>query len=576
MERRDFVKSAVALGGMMAWDRGALSAQSIAPSPDKAVTRVLVMFKCHLDVGFTNTQAVVLQRYFKEYFPQAIDIAARRREQGQHRYVWTTGSWLLYEYLEQASASERKAMEQAIASGDITWHALPFTWQTEMLDRSMISGSLALSSSLDRRFGRTTTGAKMTDVPGHTRGLIGPLADGGVKFLNIGVNPGSRTAELPPFFRWVDSRGKELIVMYHSEYGSVAVVPDSDLAIAIVVRLDNTGPHTEAEIEKTYADLAQRFTNAEIKAASLTDIANAVEPYRKRLPVIVEEIGDTWIYGVASDPMKIARYRELARLRQSWIKAGRFQLGDGTDVALLRHLLLAPEHTWGTDTDKWLDYDHYTPQSLVPMLTTKNYQVVQHSWEEKRQDISDGIAALPVTLQTEAQAAVSNLTAKEPQLGHKAILSTGKVVETERFILRLDESTGAIARLFNKATGREWASADHLLGLFTYQTLSQKDYARFMSRYVTVKEEWAIRAFGKHNMERYGAVSREWQPSLVEVKEEENSDNHRLVVLLQIRDARMQKSGVTAFPEKMYMELILPKKEPVIQLNYSWFQKPAT
>jgi len=55
-------------------------------------------------------------------------------------------------------------MEEAIERRDIAWHALPFTWQTEMLSPSMIEGSLALSQSLDRRYGRTTTGAKMTDV----------------------------------------------------------------------------------------------------------------------------------------------------------------------------------------------------------------------------------------------------------------------------------------------------------------------------------------------------------------------------------------------------------------------------
>ena len=72
------------------------------------------------------------------------------------------------------------------------------------MDESMISGSIALSKSLDRRFAQTTTGAKMTDVPGHTRGLIRPLAAQGVKFLDIGVNGASTTAEVPPLFMWTD------------------------------------------------------------------------------------------------------------------------------------------------------------------------------------------------------------------------------------------------------------------------------------------------------------------------------------------------------------------------------------
>ena len=111
--------------------------------------------------------------------------------------------------------------------------------------------------------------------------------------------------------------------------------------------------------------------------------------------MLTSEIGDTWIHGVASDPLKLARYREIARLRQGWLAQGKFAVGDATDVALLRHLLLEVEHTWGTDTKTWLDFDHYIPSDLAAMLDTKNYKVVQFSWQEKRQDLFAGIAALP-------------------------------------------------------------------------------------------------------------------------------------------------------------------------------------
>ena len=101
--------------------------------------------------GFIDTQYNVVHKYFNQYFPHAIEIARRANEGGKRRYVWTTGSWLLFEYLEQASAADRKTMEEAIGRGDIAWHALPFTWQTEMLDASMIEGSLAISKALDKR-----------------------------------------------------------------------------------------------------------------------------------------------------------------------------------------------------------------------------------------------------------------------------------------------------------------------------------------------------------------------------------------------------------------------------------------
>ena len=576
MQRRTFIKSV--LGSALLWKAPALFAfqASASSTPDPAVERVLVMFKCHFDAGFIDTQTAVVHRYFKEYFPRAMDLASQLRNSGNQRYVWTTGSWLLYEYLEQVTPEERKRMEKAISMGDIAWHALPFTWQTELIDQSMISGSIGLSRTLDQRFGRITTGAKMTDVPGHTRGLIAPLAAQGVKFIDIGVNDASTPAEVPPLFLWKDPGGSSLVVMYHRDYGGVVRVPGSDLAIAVVVRGDNSGPHTLQEIHETYSTLGTQFPNAQITPTNLSEIANAVDPHRGSLPVITSEIGDTWIHGVASDPLKLARYREVARLRQNWIAQGKFAVGDATDVALLRHLLLEVEHTWGTDTKTWLDFDHYIPSDLAKMLDTKNYKVVQFSWLEKRQDLFAGIATLPSPLREQGKTAVKNLDAVEPKLAHPNPHPAGSEIETPHFIVGIDPKTGAITRLLNKKSRREWASSDHLLALFSYQTLSQQDYSRFFDNYVISDEDWAKKDFGKPNIERFGAESREWLPSLSDLQMEENQQGHRLLARLTVNDPKALHSGRASFPQKTYLEMLLPKAEPVIHLNFSWFQKPAT
>jgi hypothetical protein len=579
MNRREFVRSVVALGSAAATARSPLLAQQTAPAAaasDAQVKRVLVMFKCHFDAGFIDTQAAVIHRYFTEYFPQAIRVAEQMRASGPCPYVWTTGSWLLYEYLEQAAPAERKTMEDAIARGDIAWHALPFNWQTELMDSSMIAASVGLSQSLDRRFGRTTTGAKMTDVPGHTRGLIAPIAAQGVTFLDIGVNGASRPAEVPLFFVWKDTSGASLTMMYHHEYGAVGRVPGSDLAIAIVVRGDNSGPHTPAEIAKTYDDLKQQYPNATVTPTNLTEIANAVAPLSGSLPVVTQEIGDTWIYGIASDPLKVARYREVSRLRLNWIERGAFQAADATDLALLRHVLLEAEHTWGTDTKTWLDYDHYTPRDLATMLHTKNYEVVQFSWQEKRQDLFDGIATLPAPLRGEAEAAVNALEAKEPDLAGTSILPAGQEIDAEHFVVALDPKTGAIHKLRNKKTGREWASADHPLALFSYQTLSQQDYIRYRADYLISNASWAKKDFGKPNIETFGAESRTWLPTLVTSRIEKNEQGVRILCQLAIDDAPALASGRAAYPQKIYTELFLPKDKPEIQFGISWFQKPAT
>ena len=57
-------------------------------------------------------------------------------------------------------------------------------------------------------------------------------------------------AELPPIFLWKDPSGASLAMMYHHDYGGIAVVPGSDLALVTCVRDDNSGPHTPEEIDQ--------------------------------------------------------------------------------------------------------------------------------------------------------------------------------------------------------------------------------------------------------------------------------------------------------------------------------------
>ena len=57
---------------------------------------------------------------------------------------------------------------------------------------------------------------------------------------------------------------------------------------------------------------------------------------------------------------------------------------------------------------------------------------------------------------------------------------------------------------------------------------------------------------------------------------EEDNNGHHLLARLEINDPEALRSGRASFPQKMYLEMMLPKAEPVIHLNFSWFQKPAT
>ena len=574
MQRRALLKIA-AMAGLLPREQSSLGSLLSAALPaSQAVHTVLLVTKCHLDVGFTQTQAQVMRKYFDKYYPAAIKTAAALRASGKDHYVWTTGSWLLYEYLEQADSAGRRAMEQAIAAGDICWHALPFSWQTEMLDASMIGGALSFSATLDSRFGHKTVGAKMTDVPGHSRGLIAPLQAGGVRLLDIGVNAASTPPDVPDLFLWKNASGDALVTMYHRrDYGGIVIIPGSGVAVDVEVRGDNSGPHTPEEIAAIYAKLRERFPGAEIRAANLNDVAAVVDTVRDRLPQVTSEIGDTWIYGCASDPAKVARYRECARMRRDWIRAGNFAIGDQTDRDLLRHLLLAAEHTWGTDTKTYLDDDHYRPRDLASVLHEPGYSTMQVSWVEKRDNIGAALMTLPRPLQDGAQEQLKRLGAARPSSEGMVQHAPGQLVRAEHFELAIDPATGAIVHLRTHIAGRNWASTAQPLALFTYGTLSAAEYAAFLKRYITVETDWAPKDFGKPGIEHFGAFAREWHPRVIACWTAHDPHAVRMLLELAIDDAEALATGNVAWPTHIFVELRMPTSQPRLELQVTTLGK---
>jgi hypothetical protein len=211
------------------------------------------------------------------------------------------------------------------------------------------------------------------------------------------------------------------------------------------------------------------------------------------------------------------------------------------------------------------------------MLDTRGYKVVAFSWEEKRRDLLDGVATLPPKLRAQDGAAIQGLNAVRPSWPASAKPHpAGEPIETAHFVLAFDAKTGAIVRLRNKVTGREWAGPANPLALFTYQTLSQDDYHHYFDTYCQSHEDWVSHDFGKPNIEKFGAVSRDWHPDVADVYVEGDGDRHRIVVAMRMGDEAAFQSGIAAFPRKVFYELVLPHAEAAIHLTVTCFEKPAT
>ncbi len=536
-----------------------------------------LIFKTHLDVGFTDYASVVVNNYFSKYIPASLRMAREMRERGQpERFLWTTGSWLIYEYLEQAQPAARKEMEEAIVRGDIAWHALPFTTHTELEDAELFRFGLRLAKRLDERFGRQTIAAKLTDVPGHTRGIVPLLAEAGIKFLHIGVNPGSTVPSVPPLFRWQDDSGAELMVMYESGYGSAFNIPGMEDALAFGHTSDNMGPQSVDEVLEVYRDKRSLFPGAQVFASTLDAFARKLEAVRATLSVVNAEIGDTWIHGVGSDPIKVSRYRELLRLRLAWMREKKASYEDERFFNFNRKLMLVPEHTWGMDEKTHLDdHEAYDAVSFKKARGKPNFKKFESSWVEKRAYISNALNALENSpLADEARAALELIRPQEPdlRLWHKCedsplLLDNGKLSMT------FDPDTAEIISIVDLSVGKEWCSPAQRMGSYAYQTFSSADYKRFISQYILPSMQtsgWALEDFGKPGLEKANPVSRMWMPVVTDVFRSLDKKAASLLFHLVFENEAIERYGA---PRDTWLRYNLNEEKPKVDIDLQWFRK---
>ncbi|MCC3356851.1 DUF5054 domain-containing protein [Bacillus sp. REN16] len=579
----------------------------------KDIEVVHVIFKTHLDIGFTDLAENVTQQYIKSYIPKAIELAENLDVEGTSAgFVWTTGSWLIHEYLKQANEEETKRMTAAIEAGYITWHGLPFTTHTELIDAELFQYGLSLAKRLDARFGKKTVSAKMTDVPGHTKAIIPYLANAGIQYLHFGVNPASKVPSVPTIFVWRGKNDSEVIVNYANNYGDVLRIDGLNEVMVFAHTGDNCGPPTMEDIKLEFAKLQGKFPNAVIKASTMDKFATKLQDFKHNLPIIYEEIGDSWIHGVASDPKKIACYRELIRLRNKWIAQGELDVTSKENTLFSDWLLLIPEHTWGLDEKKYLnDYKNYSKQDFhkarvkniidedsVPdkysyigsfamdefdslseqIFTTswnkRSYQLFESSWKEQRAYIERAVAILSKERQEEARQALKSL---EPQKADKTddLLQINRVYSLGAFQVVFAED-GSISSLVDK-NGKEWANNAYRLGAFCYESFGVENFNRWFEEYVENTSQtyrWSDADQGKPGIELVIPTPKHqlFMPNVVSISKSKIDENDVIFVELVMPEQSFSEFGS---PKTVVIEYTFYKKNEQIDIELQWFQKEA-
>lgn len=538
-----------------------------------------MVFKTHLDVGFTDYAEKVERIYLEKFIPGAVALGremAARRGQG---FVWTTGSWLVRRALDSYSGKRLKEFEDAIARGFVAWHALPFTVHSELMDPALFDFGLSISKDLDRRFGKKTIAAKMTDVPGHTIGIVPRLAAAGVAFLHLGSNPGSTPPAVPELFTWRNpADGSAVTVMYHKGgYGTVFARPGLKTALCVSFTEDNLGPPSPERIETVFRDTAARVPGAMLKASTFNAFARALAREKPDLPVVEQELGDTWIHGAGTAPAKTRRFRELCRLRNQWLESGIPARYARKFFSFSENLLLVAEHTWGLDVKTHLaDERAFAERQIAPARKTPPFRRMERSWIEQEQYIEKAVAALggaPFEREARARLAESEPRALDMRGFSRRNLDDLRF-ETQTLAIAFDPRTGALCHFKDKAAGRKWAGPGHLLGVASFQNYGSDEVARYLKQYGFVKKnppKWFARDFGKPGLEaRSGEFH--YAPMSAHVMEDPGEG---LRVLLKLE----RPAGTAALPGAPRAVSALwsfPAQGARAVLDLQWTGKPAS
>ena len=488
------------------------------------VTTVHLVSSCHLDVGFADTAANIVNRYFDHFFADAISTADELIKTGhKERLVFTTHAYLVYLYvncppnmgIHCPNESSLASFLKAISDGVIVWHAFPFNVQAEIMDESLFTFGIALTHYLDDMLGKSRTiTMSQRDVPGTTRGIIPLLNKMGVRAITVGVNRASMPPAVPQAFCWVDpASGSDLVAMWHpGGYGgphpdtlaNMVVVPGMSHALAFAIRGDNSGPPSFLEVLENYASIHKLFPNAEVVASTYDAFVVELEKFKLELPVLTDEIGDTWIYGTASDPWKMAQFRTIMAARSDCLESWECTWLDERFFNFSVLLLKNAEHTWGKDVKTFLnDNTTWDNEAFHQAVQTKsNFKDMISSWVEQRDwGIAYALQALgdhPLRREIDTRIASLRFDGKMSLVGYNKA-EKPYTFRLKNIVLSFDEDSGAIVQLTDTRTTSyvEWAYPQYPLAVLLYQTFVPADYEAFFSEYFYTSTFYGPLDFGK-------------------------------------------------------------------------------
>jgi hypothetical protein len=373
-----------------------LEEQTIIPGKPKNLETVIIVYKTHFDIGYSETVQQVVHDYRTSMCDKVLDAIDKNSNQPKDKqFVWTVSGWPMKQILWEGQSPERKQkIEEAIRDGNLAIHAFPFTMHSESSDPEDLVRGLNISSTLLRKYGQPLSiSAKMSDVPGHSWIIPTLFTHAGIKLYHMGGPVVNQEHGLPPFFWWEGPDGSKLLTLYNNGYGTEGL-PSADWPYKSWVHIsmtgDNGGPPEPETVSRDIRWYQERGINARV--GKMDDFAELIlKEDLSKVPVVRSDIGDVWIHGTMSMPEasklaqhvrpSIAGLDQLSTLESIW---GIYQPDLRKTVAdAYEQSALYSEHTWGLANQHYIKVPYGKAwQDLWEQGLPPQYKLMENSWKD--------------------------------------------------------------------------------------------------------------------------------------------------------------------------------------------------
>ena len=355
---------------------GQTLAVSIRPVPRLTV---YIVPHSHTDIGYTHLQPEVEQRQM-ENLSKGMAFAEKTASYPEGaRFVWNVEVlWAADLFLQRMEAPRRAAFDKAVKSGQVGLNGLYLNVLSGLARPEELVQAARFATQLSERLGVKIDTAMISDIPGHTWGLVPALAQAGIRYLSTSPNFFDRigttqvaSADQP--FWWVGPSGREKVLTWNTWMGYAlshtwnAKLTDAHVAEYLdhleqvgypyditYIRWSGLGDNSEPEagICDFVKDWNARYRWPRFVISDQhAPFAALEERYGDRIPTRRGDWTPYWEDGAGSSSRETAMNRASAdRMTQAetvWaLRAPEAWPAAAADAAW-KKVLLYTEHTWG-------------------------------------------------------------------------------------------------------------------------------------------------------------------------------------------------------------------------------------